>query len=66
MKFCNMLLMQEMQPSDDHAPGPAAFYSAPPQGNPQRGAPLTLALHSNANTGYGSGSGNYKGKKRKI
>jgi hypothetical protein len=50
MNFRNMLLLQEMQPLDDHAPAPAAFYSAPPQGGPQRGAPPPPAPHSNANT----------------
>jgi hypothetical protein len=55
-----------MQPSDEHAPAPAAFYSIPPQGGPQRGALPPPVPHSNSNTGYGFGSSNYKGKKRKT
>jgi hypothetical protein len=68
MNFHNMLLQQEMQPLNDHTPAPAAFYSAPPLGGPQRGALPPPVPHSNANTSYGSGSssGNYKGKKRKT
>jgi hypothetical protein len=69
LQFRNMLLLQELQPSNawPSSSSLTAFYSAPPiGGGQQRGGPApapTPAPYPVNNTGSGSG---YKGKKRKT
>lgn len=72
LQFRNMLLLQELKPSNARSSSPTAFYSAPSTGGHHRDAPAPPVQYTQAgNSGYGAPpthphvTGKYKGKKKK-
>lgn len=71
LQFRNMLLLQELKPSNTSSSSPSAFYTAPPAGGP-RGSPAPSlqqpqqphAGRSGFGAPSGNGSGRNKGKKK--